>query len=125
MSASSPAPASKHLLTNKAYDILKPLATTVLPASGALYYALAQVWHWPHAEDVVGSIAAVNTFLGVVLGLAALTYVKSGAQYDGVLDVEVNPETGRPVITGMVNDQDPAVIAGMKQVTFKVNNPNV
>jgi hypothetical protein len=64
-------------LSNTAYDLLKYTTTIVLPAIGALYFALSQIWGFPHAEQVVGTLAAVTTFLGVLIGVATASYNKS------------------------------------------------
>lgn len=63
-------------LSNKAYDILKWIAMVVLPAIGTLYFALAGIWGFPYAEQIVGTITAVDTFLGVLLGISAAQYKK-------------------------------------------------
>lgn len=64
-------------LSNKVYDVLKWIATIVLPAAGTLYFALAGIWGFPHGEAIVGTITAVDTFLGVILGLSTAQYNKS------------------------------------------------
>lgn len=56
------------------YDTLKWIAQILLPALGALYAALAGIWGWPYAEAVVGSISAVDVFLGAVLMLDSRRY---------------------------------------------------
>lgn len=61
-------------LSNKAYDILKYIAQIALPALGTLYFALAGIWNFPYGEQIVGTITAVDTFLGVMLGLSAAKY---------------------------------------------------
>ena len=66
-------------LNNKVYDLLKWVCLIVLPASGTLYLAVAGIWDLPHAQQVVGTIAAVETFLGALLGV-------SSAQYQGETD---------------------------------------
>lgn len=63
-------------LSNKAYDILKWVAQLALPAIGTLYFALAGIWGFPYGEQVVGTITAVDTFLGVVLGISTAQYNK-------------------------------------------------
>lgn len=63
-------------LTNKTYDILKYIAQYVLPACGTLYFALASIWNLPYGEQIVGTITAVDTFLGVLLGISTNTYNK-------------------------------------------------
>lgn len=61
-------------MNNKVYDVLKWIALILLPALGTLYFALAGVWNLPYAEQVVGTITAVDTFLGAVLGIASANY---------------------------------------------------
>ena len=64
-------------LSNKAYDVLKWIAQLVLPAIGTLYFALAGIWNFPYPEQIVGTITAVDTFLGVMLGISTSTYKKA------------------------------------------------
>ena len=61
-------------LSNKSYDILKYIAQIVLPAAGTLYFALAQLWNLPHPTEVVGTITAVDTFLGALLDVSTSKY---------------------------------------------------
>jgi hypothetical protein len=64
-------------ISNKAYDILKWIAMYFLPAMGTLYFALAGIWGLPYGEQIVGTITAIDTFIGVVLGISAFQYKKS------------------------------------------------
>ena len=61
-------------LTNKAYDILKWIAQILLPALATLYFAIASVWGLPYGEQVVGTISAVDVFLGALLGISTAAY---------------------------------------------------
>ena len=63
-------------MKNETYDILKRLCTIILPALGTLYFALAQIWGLPYGEQVVGTLAAVSTFIGVCIGISTATYNK-------------------------------------------------
>ena len=63
-------------MSNKVYDILKWIALFLLPAIGTLYFALAGIWGFPYGEQVAGTITAVDTFLGVVLGISTARYNK-------------------------------------------------
>lgn len=62
------------MLSNKSYDMLKWVAQILLPAAGTLYFALAGIWGLPYAEQIVGTITAIDTFLGVLLGLSSNKY---------------------------------------------------
>lgn len=64
------------ILNNKVYDALKWVAMYLLPALGTLYFALAGIWGFPYGEQVVGTFTAVDTFLGVVLGISKHNYDK-------------------------------------------------
>lgn len=63
-------------LSNKVYDILKWIALYLLPALGTLYFALSGIWGLPYGEQVVGTITAADTFLGVLLGISSASYKK-------------------------------------------------
>lgn len=63
-------------MSNKTYDILKWIAMYLLPALGTLYFALAGIWGFPYGEEIVGTITAIDTFLGVILGISTAQYNK-------------------------------------------------
>ena len=65
-------------MSNKLYDVLKWIAQILLPAVGTLYFALANIWGLPYAEQVVGTITAVDAFLGVLLGISSKQYYDAG-----------------------------------------------
>ena len=67
-------------LADKTYDILKWIAQYLLPAAGTLYFALSGIWGLPFGEQIVGTIAAVDTFLGVILGISTMQYNKAEAE---------------------------------------------
>lgn len=64
-------------MSNKVYDVLKFIAQIVLPAIGTLYFALARIWGFPYAEEIVGTITAVDAFLGALLGISTAQYNKT------------------------------------------------
>lgn len=61
-------------ISNNVYDVLKWIALYLLPALGTLYFAIAGIWGLPYGEQVVGTISAVDTFLGVILGISSSKY---------------------------------------------------
>lgn len=64
------------IFSNKTYDVLKWIAQILLPALGALYFGLAQIWGLPYGEQIVGTITVIDTFLGVILGISTANYNK-------------------------------------------------
>lgn len=69
-------------ISNKTYDILKWVAQILLPAIGTLYFALSKIWGFPYAAEVVGTISAIDAFLGAILGISTLEYNKEKAKVD-------------------------------------------
>ena len=63
-------------MSNRVYDVLKFIAQILLPAIGTLYFALAKIWGFPYAAEIVGTISAVDAFLGALLGISTMQYNK-------------------------------------------------
>lgn len=61
-------------MSNELYDKLKFIAQILLPACGTLYFALASIWGLPYGEQIVGTITAVDAFLGACLGISTKNY---------------------------------------------------
>lgn len=61
-------------MSNKVYDALKWIALILLPALSTLYFALAGIWGLPYAEQIVGTIVALDTFLGAILHISTSKY---------------------------------------------------
>lgn len=66
-------------MNNRTYDTLKWVAQYLLPGLGAFYSALAGIWGLPFGVEIVGTLTAVDTFLGIALGISSATYKKSNA----------------------------------------------
>jgi hypothetical protein len=69
-------------MSNKTYDIMKEIAQIWLPAIATLYFTLASIWGLPYAEQIVGTISAIDVFLGAVLKISTINYQK-GADTNG------------------------------------------
>lgn len=127
MSTEVPAEAPQALkawMSSKTYDGLKFIAQIVLPALGTLYFAVAVIWKLPYGEQVVGTVVAVDAFLGAVLGLASRAYNKSDASSDGV--VQINTSTDEDGVQQttyrLVLDLTPEELAAKDQVILKSVN---
>ena len=66
-------------MSNKVYDILKWVALIFLPALGTLYFALSSIWGLPYGEQIVGTITAIDAFLGALLGISNINYKKGNS----------------------------------------------
>lgn len=62
------------VFSNAVYDKLKWIAQILLPALATLYFALSKVWNLPYSEQIVGTISAVDVFLGAVLQISTKNY---------------------------------------------------
>ena len=64
------------IFNNRVYDCLKWIAQILLPALATLYFAIAKIWNLPFSEEIVGTITAVDLFLGALLGISTIQYNK-------------------------------------------------
>lgn len=115
MSASSRRP----LLSDRSYTTLKHSAAIALPALSALYFTLAQVWHFPYTAQVMATIAAVNTAVGALMGISSLSYNNSDAKYAGSL---IRTETPTTINYSLALNQDAPALDKADEVTFKVTH---
>lgn len=107
------------MITGKSYDILKFCALVAFPALGTFYFVLAGIWGLPAAEQVVGTIVAVDTFLGVVLQISSNAYEKSDDRYGGTIVVK---ELGdKKVFSLELNDDPEADLEERNEILFKVD----
>jgi len=82
-------------MVSRHYDFLKALAQLWIPGLATLYFTLAEIWHLPYGPEVVGTLTAIDTFLGVILRISTGKYVPPS---DGHLIVDKSdPDMGRLV----------------------------
>jgi hypothetical protein len=116
-------PPKNPLLSDAWYTRLEYLGRIVLPAFATLYLALSSLWKFPAGPEVVGTIVAVDTFLGLFLGYASAQYDKSEVKFDGSLDVTQAPD-GLKTFSLNLNGE-PESLMDKSQVVFKVLPPTV
>lgn len=113
------------VLSNSVYDKLKPVTQVWLPALGSLYFGLSQIWDYPYGEEVVGSIALLTTFFGVILGVTTKqyeAYKELHTVHAG--DIVVNEgEDGKKIFT-LDLGVEPEVLMNREQVTFNITHPD-
>ena len=103
-------------MTSKMYDFLKWVALILLPAMGTAYFAIAGIWGLPNAEQVVGTIVVLDTFLGALLGISVKRWNSSEEKYSG--DIKI--VTGEDADSLVVGFDDPTALAGKKEVILRV-----
>ena len=102
---------------NKVYDILKWIAQYALPAVATLYFTIATIWGLPYVEEVLGTVTAIDTFLGIILGISSKTYNKTK---DGALVVDsTDPEVDKYLLK---LDIPLDKISNHKSITLNVDN---
>lgn len=113
---------SRPLLGDRTYDYIKFLAQIVLPVIGTLYFGLAQLWGFPHAAEVVGTITLIDTALGGLLSISSAGYRRSNDPNAGSLvQVGSHPETGMPHLALTLN-KTPDELMEKNTITLKVED---
>jgi hypothetical protein len=105
-------------INNKTYDILKTFAQIVLPALATLYFALSEAWGLGFGAEVVATITALDTFLGVFLGLNTKTYRKSENRFDGKIGLKETEDKK----SFTLNVNNPYSMKAGDEILFKVEN---
>ena len=65
-------------LSNAQYDFMKWVVMVLLPGLGVLYAALGAIWGLPYVQQIVGTLAAVCTFLGTMLQISSANFRANG-----------------------------------------------
>ena len=106
-------------LGNSTYDRLKFVVMIVLPASAALYIAVAALWGLPKVEEVAGTITAIATFLGVLLGISSKNYSSEEDEPDVIGDFVVAATPNGKAIT-LELSRDPVDYVEGDLITFRL-----
>lgn len=99
-------------MNKKVYEVAKVLAAIVLPAFATFYVTLANSWGWGNTEQIVATVTAVATLLGIL--------VKAAPPYDGVAYTEPTAELDAPDKFTLHLSGDPADLPKQKVVRLKV-----
>lgn len=83
----SPPKKKEPLLSDRTHAFLDRVVKFGLPALATMCFTLSEIWGWANGQAIVGSIAAFNVFLAVILGLSERSYEVSGEKYAGTFDV--------------------------------------
>lgn len=65
------------MLKNKTYDILKFITLQVLPPLATLIMVVFGLWNIPYGYEISETLIAIDTCLGIILGISTYKYNKS------------------------------------------------
>lgn len=71
------------IFDNKTYDILKKIAFVFAPLA-TFVGAVCIIWGVPFSEQITATLAALNTFLGALLGKSSKDYHEQSAEENEV-----------------------------------------
>jgi Putative phage holin Dp-1 len=108
------------LLKDDVYRWLKHFSTVLLPALGSAYFALSTLWNLPATEQVLGTLAILETFLVAVLAASSRSYYNSDAPYDGTMNVLYDQELEKTTFS-LELTVPPEELEKQKYISFKVN----
>lgn len=109
---------ARNFFKPRMYDRLKFIAQIILPAVSTLYFSLTEIWNLPYGLQVVGTITAIDLFLGVILGFSSQQYYKTGSNFDGQLSM-VSGEDGNEKVVFDVESDPETVIKQMGKHSFE------
>jgi hypothetical protein len=115
---------STNFFSHAWYDRLKFFAQIILPALGTLVFVVGGIWGWDATTKTVGTITAVDLFLGAILQISSNNYYKSGANFDGDVNVTKDPETGENAVA-FAFENDPRDVVddpGKHSLEFRINH---
>lgn len=64
------------IIPDKIYNVLKWVLVIAVPTLNVFLTTIFALYHIPHIEIVVGTISAVATFLGALIGVSTKAYNK-------------------------------------------------
>lgn len=115
-------------MKNVTYDRLKWVAQIGLPGFATFYATVALIWGLPEPEKVVATIVAVDTLLGLYLGLKTKQYRQDDDRFDGFFVVHEEPDEEEPHRVNVKVAQDlnfePEELIEKDEVVMKVLRPN-
>jgi hypothetical protein len=89
----------------------------------ARWYLVGGIWGWDYTTQTVGTITAIDLFLGGILQISSNQYYKSGANFDGDMNVTKDPATGENEIKVAFNEDPRDVVdqPGKHSIDLKIN----
>jgi hypothetical protein len=120
MADHSAAKISSFTVTNGTYDSLKRLVEIILPGLGTMYFGLSVFWPLPYVDSIVGSIAVICVFLGLVLRDSSKNYTPEAPNEMGSFVINTTEIDRAPYRLEL--DADLADLEKKDTISFRVKN---
>ena len=69
-------------LPDNVYDVLKWLCLIALPGIAWFYGAMADTWQLPYGQQIVTTLNAIGTLIGILIGVSTYNYHNGGTGDD-------------------------------------------
>ena len=86
-------------ISDKLFNSLRFMVEILFPAAIVAYSVIAKTWDWGHIVEIVTTLGAINTFLGVAINFFRLDVDNNKNGTPDVLE-------GGPVTEGTADKQD-------------------
>lgn len=103
--------------SDKLYAALKWVALVLLPAVATLIFALGGVWEWDFKDKLVGTLAAIDTFIGVIIRVSSKQYYGNPDNFDG--DLIIAEGSGEMPEVNAIFSDNPSTFKGKDVVTLR------
>lgn len=108
------------MFSNKTYDRLRFAVQVAIPATGTLYFAIAEIWGLMYGAQVTASATALAAFLGTILTMSRKVYSNTEGAPVGTMLVNRDEEGELKGYTLDVGEQDPYSLVDRDEVKFLV-----
>ena len=106
------------MFSNDTYDKLKWVAQILLPGISTLWFTISSLWQLPYAAQILGTIAAINLFVGGLVGISKSNYPGDGTMIVDTSDPD--KDIYRMELSDPVED-----LSNKDSVTFKVKHMRI
>ena len=65
-------------IDDRLYECLKWLCLICLPAFAWFYGAMEDTWNLPYGDQIIKTLDAVGTLIGILIGVSTYNYRKDG-----------------------------------------------
>lgn len=110
-------------LSNTAYKVIRWLVQIFVPILSTTMFISSGIWPMTYIVEVMGTLAIIELFFGVVLSISSREYDSREVKYDGDVVVSITPE-GKKLYSLEFNG-DPMRLDEKRELRFRVEPEEV